>query len=411
MKKTVYSMIALAFMAFMFSSCGKDGNPVIPGGGGDNGKHAELWHYDGQIKGLADIYPAIDEQGNIYMAGTAEGMAGGEFHFVSVDKDGNERWDKTIAAGSSSYVIYGDGKVFISTSEPVTIHVFDAATGNEIWSKDYTADYDFQWMPTMAYANHKLYVTTGQLTEGFLMALNPNDGNELWIRRLYDQSFFSIAVDGTKIYFGEMGQISRFDDKGSSCDSVWHWSEDAGASRNFAFYDMLIADNGNIYARSDYGIVILSPETGQPVVSIPLDETFENSSSGLVVDGEGNCYIGKGDLVKFSADGNMVWQTEINSGVINPNFSQAPLIGENGKFYTGELFGLSCVNSDGTLDWALGAENGVGNLHPVVMDHDGNLISYATEKGVLYCFKGDGSKLATKGWPKRYGNMGNTCSK
>jgi len=55
-------------------------------------------------------------------------------------------------------------------------------------------------------------------------------------------------------------------------------------------------------------------------------------------------------------------------------------------------------------------EAGVGNLHPLAMDNDGNLISYATEKGVLYCYKGDGSKLATKGWPKGYGDMGNTSS-
>jgi len=410
MKKTVYSMIALAFLAVMFSSCGKDGNSIVPGGGND-GKHPELWHYDGKIKGLADIFPAIDEQGNIYFAGTEEGMAGGGFHFVSVDKNGKERWDKTIAATDASYVIYGDGKVFVATSDPVSIHVFDAGSGNEIWSKDYTADYDFEWLPSMAYANHKLYAATGQLTEGFLFALNPTDGAELWIRRLYDQSFFSIAVDGTKIYFGSEGEVSRYDDNGSSCDSIWHWKDGKSTSRGLSFFDMTIADDGNVYIRGDQSINILSAQTGEPVVTIPLDESFDHSTSGLVIDGNGNCYIGNGDLSKYSNSGELVWKSDITAGLVSPNYIQAPLIGENGKFYNGELFSLSCVNADGTLDWVLGTEAGVGNLHPVVMDNDGNLLSYSTEKGVLYCYKGDGSKLATKGWPKRYGTMGNTCSK
>ncbi len=412
MKKTVYSFVAFVLVAFMFSSCGKDGTPDIPGGGGgDNGNHPELWHYDGKIKGLADIVPAIDENGNIYFAGTEEGMAGGSFHFVSVDKNGNERWDKNVAAEAASYVVYGDGKIFIGTESPVTVRAYDATNGDEIWAKDYTADYDFVWMPAIAYANHTLYFTSGQITEGILFALNPNNGTELWFRRLYDKNFLNIAVNGTKIYIGGMGEVTRFDDNGGTCDSIWHWEADDKASRGFAFSDINIADDENLYIREGVKVYILSPSNGQALTTIDLGTEFENSSSGLTIDGEGNFYIGNGDWYKYSNSGNLVWKTDIQAGFINPNFVEAPAIAENGNLYNGELFSLSCVKPDGTLDWSLGAEEGAGNLHPVVIDHDGNLISYSTEKGVLYCFKGDGSKLASHGWPKRYGNMGNTCSK
>ena len=411
MKKALYSIFAMALLAVMFSSCGKDGNPDTPGGGGDDpGKHSELWHYDGQIVGLENIYPAIDEQGNIYLAGASEEVNSGVVHFVSVDKNGNERWDKTIDATAASYVVYGDGKVFLSTVSPVTIHVYDANSGNELWSKNYTDDYGFEWQPVMSYANRKLYVASGRFTVGVLMALNPENGTELWLRNLYDNIAISLVVDGTGLYCGGMGKVTRYEDKGSSCDSIWYWEESEG-SRSYIGFEITMADNGNIYTRGDYGVNILSPETGNEIKVVSLGGSFDNSSSSITIDGDGNFYIGNGDLHKYSPDGSLEWKTDINVGVINPNYPSAPLIGENGKFYNGELFSLSCVKSNGSIDWILGTEDGIGNLHPVVMDNDGNLLSYSTERGVLFCYKGDGSKLATKGWPKRYGNMGNTCSK
>jgi len=410
MKKTIYSILALALLAVVFSSCGKDGTPDIPGEGGDTGKHPELWHYDCNIKGIEDIYPAIDEQGNIYLAGASEDLENGVVHFVSVDKDGNERWDKTINATATSYVIYGDGKVFVCTMNPVTIHAYNAGDGSELWTKNYTNDYGFEWLPVMSYANHKLYLGSGLFIHGVLMALNPNNGDELWLRNLYDNFGISLVVDGTKLFFGGLGNVTRYEDNGNGCDSIWHW-EESEPSRGYIGFEITLAENGNIYTRGDYGVNILSPETGEAIKVVSLGDSFDNSPSSITIDGDGNFYIGNGDLHKYSSDGNLEWKTDIKAGLISPNYSGAPLIAENGNFYHGELFSLSCVKSNGSLDWVLGTEAGVGNLHPVVMDHDGNLISYSTERGVLFCYKGDGSKLATNGWPKRYGNMGNTCSR
>ena len=411
MKNTIYSIIALTLLALFIASCGKDGNPGIPGGGGEDPiDHPELWHYDCQIKGLEDIYPAIDEQGNIYLSGGPEDVNSGITHFVSVDKDGKERWDKTINGSVASYVIYGDGKVFLSTADPVTIHVYDANSGNELWSKNYTDDYGFEWQPVMSYANRKLYLASGQFTVGVLMALNPENGTELWLRNLHDNIASSLVVKGTALFCGGMGKVTRYEDKSSSCDSIWYW-EESDPSRDYIGFEITLAENGNIYTRGDYGVNILSAETGEEIKVVSLGESFDNSSSSITIDGDGNFYIGNGDLHKYSPDGSLEWKSDINVGFVSPNYVTAPLISEDGKFYSGELFSLSCVKSDGTLDWVLGTEAGVGNLHPVVMDHNGNLVSYSTEKGVLYCYKGDGSKLATRGWPKRYGNMGNTCSK
>jgi outer membrane protein assembly factor BamB len=409
MKKTIYSIVTLALFAVLFSSCGKDENPITPGDG-DTGKNPELWHYDCNIKGLEDIYPAIDEQGNIFLAGASGDLENGVVHFVSVDKDGNERWDKIINASAASYVVYGDGKVFVTTVNPVTIQVYDANSGSELWNKNYTDDYGFEWQPVMAYANHKLYLGSGQFIYGVLMALNPSDGTELWLRNLYDRIGTSLVVDGTKLFIGGMGNITRYEDNGNSCDSIWHW-EESEPSRDYIGFEITIAENGNIYTRGDYGVNIISSETGEAIKVVSLGESFDNSSSSITIDGDGNFYIGNGDLHKYSPDGSLEWKSDINVGIISPNYITAPLISEEGKLYNGELFSLSCVKSNGNLDWVLGTEAGIGNLHPVVMDHDGNLISYSTERGVLYCFKGDGSKLATKGWPKRYGNMGNTCSR
>ncbi len=408
MKKAIYSLIILAATAMLFSGCDKNGNPVIPNPG-DSGDHAELWHYDAPIKGLADIIPAIDGSGNIYFAGQEEGAAGGTSHVISVDKDGNERWSVSFEESSPTHVIYADDKVFFGFGDPVKIYALNAADGSVAWSKDLSADYDFEWSPAMAYANHKLYISSGQFIDGFLFAYNPTDGNELWITRLYDKIAIGLAVKGDHIFVDDLGTIICFKDNGSSADSLWAWEEPNKSTRSVLNGNIAVADNGNIYYR-DADIYIISSATGQTVNTILLDETFDHSSSSVTIDGDGNCYIGNGNLTKFSPDGSQIWQSDISSGIISPNYAEEPLIAENGKFYNGELFSLSCVKADGTLDWVLGVEAGVGNLHPLAMDNDGNLISYATEKGVLYCYKGDGSKLATHGWPKRYSDMGNTSS-
>ncbi len=410
MKKAFYSIIILAFAAVIFSGCGKDGsNPIIPGGGDDS--HKELWHYDAPIKGLADIIPAIDENGNIYLGGQEEGAAGGSSHIVSVDKDGNERWSVTFEEASVSPLTYADGKIFFGLGDPVKIYALDASNGSVLWSKDLTEQYDFTWAPVMAYANHKLYLISGQFTDAFMFALNPSDGSELWIRRTYYDVVIGMVVTGEHIFVDGFSAITRYDDKGSSCDSTWSWKNSNKSSRDVLTGNLALSDDGNVYYRDGNDIFIISGTSGEVVTDILLDNTFDNSSSSVTVDGDGNCYIGNGNLTKFSKNGDKVWQSDISSGIISPNYAQAPTIGENGKFYNGELFSLSCVKADGTLDWMLGAQEGVGNLHPVTIDHDGNLISYATEKGTLYCFKGDGSKLATSGWPKRYGTLGNTNSK
>lgn len=410
MKKSIFSLFVMAFLAITFTSCDNNGGGgIIPDPGPGAGDHPELWHYEAPIKGLADIIPAIDGSGNIYIAGQEQGAAGGTCHVISVDKNGNERWSVAFEEADPTNVIYADGKVFFGLNDPVKIYALDASNGSTLWSKDLKEEYDFIWAPIMAFANQKLYVESGQMFENFLFAYNPTDGNELWVRRIYMDGGTSMAIKGDEIFFGGLGSITRYDDKGSSCDSVWNWSADK-SSRSALTSNIAISDDGNIYTR-DEDIYIISSATGSVVKTINLDASFENSYSSVTVDGDGNCYIGNGNLAKFSSNGDMVWQSDIHAGLVSPNYIQEPLIGENGKFYNGELFSLSCVKADGTLDWVLGTEAGVGNLHTVAMDNDGNLLSYATEKGILYCYKGDGSKLATKGWPKIYGTMGNTCSK
>jgi len=410
MKKAFYSLFILAIAAVLFSGCDKNGNPIDPNPGG-SGDHPELWHYDAPIKGLADIIPAIDGSGNLYFAGQEEGAAGGTSHVISVDKNGNERWDVAFEESITTQCIYADDKIFLGFGNPVKIYALNASDGSVVWSKDLSDEYDFEWTPQMAYANHKLYFTSGQFITGFLFALNPTDGNELWISMLYDNNPVDIAIKNDHIYLDLMGKLSRYDDKGSSADSVWTWKESSKSSRTVLQGNLSISEDGDIYYRSDANeFNIISGSTGETITNIPLDESFNNSYSSVTIDGDGNCFIGNGNLVKFSADGSMVWQSDINSGLINPSFSVAPLIGENGKLYNADLFTLSCVKSDGILDWMLGATDGIGNLHTPTMDNDGNIITYATEKGTLYCYKGDGSKLATKGWPKRYSDMGNTSS-
>ena len=177
---------------------------------------------------------------------------------------------------------------------------------------------------------------------------------------------------------------------------------------------MPIGEDGNIYIRED-NINIISPD-GELVNTINLDASFnEGYYSNITLTSNNDILIGKGNLVKMSSTGNIEWETDINDGIlINPNFNAAPVIAENGDFYDAQLFGLYSVKANGKLNWKENAETGAGaeygNLHPPVLNHEGNIISVSAEQKVIRCFKGDGSKLASSGWPKPFADYGNTSS-
>jgi len=415
MKKIINSVLTIAIAAFLltFTSC-KGDDPIIPTPGPDTGAHAQLWSYDIGFGSLADITPAIDENDNIYFS-----MANQETSKVfafGLDKDGNELWKKEFDGSVTTKITYGGNKVFVSTGYPTAIYCLNPATGATEWSKNLTEEYEVFDFPSLAFANNKLYAVSGEYFDGFLFAYDLS-GSELWVKQGSEVGRgFNLSVSGNSLFFHNTETLFRYDDNGASCDSVWAFELTEKSNRSLTvLYDLPIGDDGNIYIRSDYKISKISP-SGQLVEAITLDANFYEGSFSNITLGSGNdILIGNGNLVKFSNSGNMEWETSLSGIIVTPFFGAAATIADNGNLYDGQAFGLFCINSNGTTNWQVTAENGGGiehgNLHPPVLNHAGDIISVATEASQIRCFKGDGHGLATSGWPKPYGDYGNTSSK
>ncbi len=416
MKKLISSIFVVAMMAAFLSSCGgKD--PINPNPNPTPGDHGALWSYDIGFGSMADIIPAIDENDNSYYA--IYNLDANKAVAFALDKDGNELWKTELVAESVGKVIYSNGKIFISTNSPTGVFCFDASSGNLLWAKDLSAEYDFAWIPQIAVNNSKLYISSGQLFYSYLVAYD-FDGTELWVKQGPTMgSSFNLNVNGNALLFSDGDYLYRYDDNGASCDSVWAYKIPISKSvKNnnsiITMFDMPMDESGNIYIR-DENIHIVSLQ-GQLVKEILLDASFDNSASNITLTSNNDILIGKGDLVKFNSNGDVVWVTDIHGGlIINPFFAVAPVIASNGDLYDAQLFGLYSIKENGSLNWKENAETGggaeFGNLHSPVLTHEGNIISVSAEQKFVRCFKGDGKGLATGGWPKPFGDYGNTSSK
>jgi len=412
MKRIINSTLMIVVMAMFITSCGDDA--ITPNPSPEGGDHEVLWSYDMGVGSLTDIIPAIDNNDNSYYS--IYDMETSKVIVFGLDQDGNELWKNEFDGGSTGKVIYAENRVFIATNSPTVVYCINSSSGNIEWSKNLSDNYDFIWMPTMAFNNGKLYLSTGKLAEGFLLAYDIS-GNELWQKATnLSGGTFNLSVIGNALFFQDGYSIFRFNDNGASCDSIWKYDFGSKNNRNLlGIYDLPIGEDGNLYIRDD-AIYIVSPD-GQLVNKITLDASYnEGYYSNITLTSNNDILIGKGNLVKLSNTGNIEWETDINGGIIiNPSFSNAPAISSTGDLYDAQLFGLYSIKSNGNLNWKENAETGAGveygNLHPPVLTYHGNIISVSAEQSFIRCFKGDGKGLATSGWPKPFGDYGNTSSK
>lgn len=411
MKHLLKSIIVVAIFAFFFSSCTDDGDPIIPTPGG--GDHPVLWSYDIGFGGMADVIPAIDNNNNVYFSLVSEDYT--QVIAIGLDSDGNELWKNVLDGTTTGKVMYTDGKVIVSTGTPTAIYCMNASSGNIEWSKNLSDLYDLESNPSMAFTNNKIYVLSSQFIYGFIITYDLS-GTELSIQQT--KQGFNLSMYDNALFYHDLDSLYSYEDTGAGISLSWKWGFPATKNSQFLFtlYDIPVGDDGSIFIRDDNAIYIVS-QSGQLAKTILLDASFNTGyMSNLGITTNNEMILGKGDLVKINNNGDIEWETDINDGmIINPSFSSAPVISASGNMYDAQLFGLYSVKSNGTLNWRENAETGAGteygNLHPPVLTHDGSIISVSSEQGIVRCFKGDGQGLATGGWPKPFGDYGNTSSK
>jgi len=398
----------------IFTACNKTDNPINPDPGSND--HPVLWSYDIGFGSMSDVIPALDEQDNIYFS--IYDMETSSVVVFALDKDGNQIWKNTVTANETDKVTYSNGVIFVVTGDPTAVYALKASSGNILWSKGYTEEYDFTWMPQLTVNNNKVYLLSGQFFYGYLLALDFS-GNEVWVKQIPSMGTgFCLNSDDNKLYFYDDTHIYRYDDNGSACDSIWAYPLSSGKnSRNGRglFPEIVIGSNANIFMRDDMNILVLT-SGGDLVKKITLEESFTQSLSNIILTANNDIIIANGNLVKLSSSGDKEWESDIHDGqLVNPYFAKAPVLAGNGNFYDAQTFGLYSVKSNGSLNWKVNPENGgteeYGNLHPPVLTHNGNIISVSSEQSKVRCFKGDGNGLANSGWPKIFGDYGNTCAR
>ena len=210
--------------------------------------------------------------------------------------------------------------------------------------------------------------------------------------------------------------IINYIDEGNSVTQNWSWlspdySSVGGGSPRIK--DFAIDDNNNIIFGMDisgtqtiFSINATGTENWHSATSLP------KIISSISVDGNGNCYSAYSAVEKIN-DGGIVWESEYNTDWIYDGFSsKAPVISKQGNLTCENTSRIAAsIGSDGTYLWEqfYGCDLCNDEFHNLTINRNGDIIVIG--KANIYCFEGDGTGLSDKGWPKKYGNYGNTSSK
>lgn len=391
----------------------------------DNQTDRLSWSYDFSTVMAHSLYnrvPAIDEAGNIYVA--ADVQYGGQI--VKLAADGSEVWSITESGFPLSRLIYFDGKIFYQNDNQLICR--DANDGSELWTTDVTLGFQ-----TFALTPEKIY--TSNFEDGGIFGCNnslvafDHTGNKVWETKIkYSEADTitypnAISVVGNNIYLGIFVEVENSDfaiinyvDEGNSVTKQWTWlapedySVGGGSPR---IKDFAIDDNENlIFGMENSSTQYVFSVSPQGVENWRTATSLSRIISNVTVDANGDCYAVY-DFVEKINEGGIVWTSDTKAdwqydGLV----SKAPVISMEGNLsYENVSRIMASISPDGEYLWEQfwGCELCNDEFHNITINRNGDII-VVTKAGV-FCFSGDGTKLSDKGWPKRYGNYGNTSSK
>ena len=383
------------------------------------------WSYDfSTVMGfsLYNRVPAIDEAGNIYFA--ADVQYGGQI--VKLAADGSEIWSITEGDFPLSRLIYFDGKIFYQNDNQLICR--NASDGSELWTTDVTMGYQ-----TFALTPEKIY--TSNFEDGGIFGCNnslvafDHSGNKIWETKIkYSEADTitypnAISVVGNNIYLGIFAEVDNSDfaiinyiDEGNTVTKQWSWlapedySVGGGTPR---IKDFAIDDNDNlVFGMENSGTHYVLSISPQGVENWRTATSLPKIISNVTVDANGDCYAAY-DFIEKVNEGGIIWASDIKAdwqydGLV----SKAPVISMEGNLtYENISRIMASVSPSGEYLWEQfwGCEICNDEFHNLTINRNGDII-VITKAGV-FCFAGDGTGLSDKGWPKRYGDYGNTSCK
>jgi len=274
---------------------------------------------------------ALDEAGNIYIAGDSVTSTFWDYVTIKYDPAGNQLWTAHYDGpggdndSDRAYALAVDdaGNAYVTgESWGGTEPGIDYATvkydpnGDELWAARYNGpdnSGDFAYAVVVD-ASGSVYVTGGSFGDYCTIKYNAN-GNELWVAR-YDSSdgdtAYALAVDDSgNVYVtgGSSGDYCtiKYDTDGNE---LWV-ARCTGAGTAYA---LVIDDSGNIHITGTDYITVKYDSDGieQWVASYSVPGSLADSARDLAVDASGNVYV-TGEsaddycTIKYDANGTELW--------------------------------------------------------------------------------------------------------
>ncbi len=420
--KSILSKLTLPLLlvTLLFQACEPGDLP-----NNDNTKNdRQKWVYDFSNVMAASLYnqvPAIDEDGNIYLM--ADVQSGGDI--IKLSAAGDEQWVKSESSYPMSRIAYVNNRVYYINNQVLICR--DAATGEKVWNTEVSGA-----QTIFAINGNKIYVTRF-VDEGFLgsnhLAAYNTDGSLVWETKITfsetDTVSYAnaISVNGNNIYVGVLAEVGNSEfgiinyvDEGNQVSKSWTWLAPGGFSVGGGsprIKDFAIDDSGNLIfgmenSGAEYVFSVTPSGTDNWSAATGLSKIISNVS----VDGNGNCYVAYDKCEKIDKNG-IVWSSSAKTDWDYESlFSKSPAIDNNGNLYYVDLSTmLTAVSAQGDSLWSqyYGCNLCNDQSHNLTINRNGDII--VISKAGITAFKGEGNGLAENGWPKVFGNYGNTASK
>jgi uncharacterized delta-60 repeat protein len=344
-----------------------------------NGDTAWVRRYNGPGNGYDFAYAiAVDDSGNVYVAGSTEGIDAEDYATIKYYPDGDTAWVRMYNGPANGYAIAVDD----SGNAYVTGRSFGAGTNYDYATMKYHPDGDTTWV-------RRYNGPANSIDQSRAIAID-GSGNVY----VTGYSYSSVTgYDYATIKYspnGDTAWVRRYYEPGSNVDEAY-----AIAVDDLGYVYVTGRSHGN-GTGEDYATIKYHPNGDTAWVrryNGPADDA--DVARAIAVDGSGNVYVtGKSDssgtyqdyaTIKYDASGNQVWVRRYDYGVMTDDSYDIAIDVSNNVYVTGRsgsggTAGLDYATikyySNGDTAWVMrynGPENGSDCAQAIAVDDSGNV--------------------------------------
>lgn len=390
----------------VLSSCGKD-DPVNPDNPDDpnNPTSETVWstNLPHTIQTTTNHYPAVDDNGNIYLITKEYGVGS---IIQAFDKNGNELWKKQKDEYPRNYSLsYYNGNIYFLTNK--NLICLNAHNGDENWSVSESIEEDLEIgnQDNFTFVGNNLVIPPINTKGTFLVKLDATSGISNGSIKVCKQNRVvpRIAAKGNTIYIAEDSLYAI-----SESGLAWKANIEDTELISKDVYDLVITQNNDIV------ISTKSEMNNQRCVYLYKADNLlwsKNYGSNVLTPkiselDNGNLVIANGDLIKVNAsDGDEIWKID---GEILKSFETAN-VASDGNFYGGNAYGIWGIDNGGNTVFEFDA-NGDPLSNSILQNNENIIVlSMGTDNSIVHCIKKENTGgNAQNVWSSYGANAANT---